>query len=121
MISRAALTRAARSGLAAVVIVIAWFAFTPAVPAGIERIWDKFQHVAAFVALTALLDLALPERGPGFKIALALAYGLLIEAVQSLLPWRDASLRDLGADLIGIGTHFLILRPLASGLWRNRS
>lgn len=118
---RAALTRAARWGTVAVVIVIAWFAFTPAVPAGIERIWDKFQHVAAFVALAALLDLALPEHGPGFKIALALAYGLLIEAVQSLLPWRDASLPDLGADLIGIGIHFLILRPLVLGLSRLRA
>ena len=119
--SRTALTRAARLGTVAVVIVITWFAFTPTVPAGIDRVWDKFQHVAAFLALTALLDLALPERGPGFKIALALAYGVLIEAVQSLLPWRDASLRDLLADLVGIAMHFLILRPLVTGLWRSRS
>lgn len=109
-----------RFALGAAVIAIAWFAFTPAPPAGIERVWDKLQHAFAFLVLSTLLDSALSRRGVWFKVLLAFSYGALIEAVQSLLPWRDASLRDLLADLLGIGVYFLVLRPLVSMLRGSR-
>lgn len=118
---RSGLTLLFRAALVAATIAIAWFAFTPAPPAGIERLWDKLQHAFAFLVLSALLDLAMPGRGAGFKIAVALGYGALIEAVQSQLPWRDASLRDLAADLLGIGAYFFALRPLAAMPRRCRS
>jgi VanZ family protein len=105
-----------RFALAAAMAAIAWFAFIPAPPAGIERVWDKLQHAFAFLVLSALLDLAMPARGAGFKILLAFGYGALIEAVQSQLSWRDASLRDLLADVAGIGAYFCVLRPLVAML-----
>lgn len=106
----------ARIALVAAMAAIAWFAFTPVPPAGIERVWDKLQHASAFLVLSALLDRALPRCGVWPMALIAFGYGAMIEAVQSLLPWRDASLRDLLADLLGIGIYFIILRPLVSAL-----
>ena len=44
-----------------------------------------------------------------------LAYGLFIELVQALLPWRDFSLWDWGADGVGIA----LCVALACGLRRR--
>jgi VanZ family protein len=62
---------------------------------------DKINHVAAFVALALLLRAA--YRLSLLQTALLLlGYGLLIEVVQAVIPFRMFSLLDLTADGVGI-------------------
>jgi VanZ family protein len=71
---------------------------------------DKIMHALAFCALSFLADFSFPEEGFGFrKIALLTGYGILIEIVQSFLPWRSAEVSDLLADASGMGVYLLFL------------
>jgi VanZ family protein len=78
---------------------------------------DKWIHGLAFFGLSALAQLA------GFKprtwlIALLL-YGIAIELVQSTIPYRSASIADIGADLTGITLYFLLAKtPLIRSINR---
>jgi VanZ family protein len=64
---------------------------------------DKVQHVLAFGLLALLACRAMPNR-PRWRFVLPLlfGFGLLIECVQWWLPWREFSLLDLAADLLGL-------------------
>jgi hypothetical protein len=67
------------------------------------HVWDKWQHMAAFVVLTVLGRAAYPRLG-WTKLMLALvAFGGLIELVQ-MLPeiHRDSQLSDWLADIIAV-------------------
>jgi len=109
-----------RVALALSVAGIAVLAFSPLpAPPGPEGI-DKLQHAAAFALLAALAEGAYPGR----QIALArwgllFGYGLSIEAVQALLPYRDASAADLIANAIGILSYVLGSALLRAGLARR--
>lgn len=83
----------------------------PPGPAGL----DKLQHAAAFAVLAALAGGAWPQRPATLRWGLLLAYGLLIEAVQAFLPYRDFSLFDLAADGAGIFVYAAGARILARG------
>lgn len=76
---------------------------------------DKLEHLGAFFALGLLLDFSFPERpfGPA-KIAGLLAYGVVLELVQSATPARDPSFWDMGADALG-----LLLYALSTPLLRR--
>jgi VanZ family protein len=64
---------------------------------------DKILHSTAFFTLALLSDFSFPARGYGFqKIALLVSYGILIELLQSILPWRSADVSDLLADCLGL-------------------
>jgi VanZ family protein len=64
---------------------------------------DKLQHLAAFAVLAAFAEGAYPGRHNRFaRWGLLLAYGLLIEASQAFLPYRDASWADLIANAFGV-------------------
>ncbi len=84
--------------------------------------WDKLNHAAAFAVLAMLLDFSYPERPfDGLKFTGLLAYGLLIEAVQYLLPTRSFSLLDLFADTAGIMLYLLsrsVLKAIPCFHWR---
>jgi VanZ family protein len=68
-----------------------------------EDINDKISHIAAFYALSLLVDFSWPKTGFRFAKALwLLGYGIAIEAVQYFLPHRSFSLFDLGADAVGM-------------------
>lgn len=73
---------------------------------------DKVNHAAAFIALSVLFCLGFPKRSPWLMIGTMLAYGIFIELVQALLPYRDCSFWDVVADsvgiLIGLGICFAI-------------
>lgn len=76
---------------------------------------DKLQHVLAFGLLALLARAAYPRCPPWTRVLPGLlGYGLLMECVQGLLPWREFSLLDLVADLCGavmaLGTATLSLR-----------
>jgi len=81
--------------------------------------WDKANHFIAFFVLLALLDRAYPAgRFVVFKIAALLGYGILLEIVQSLVAGRDASLLDVGADMVGLAAYALVRPAVLSVLDR---
>lgn len=97
------------------------------IPPGHEplAVSDKVNHIAAFLVLAWLADHAYPgySRGSGIWLAL-LGYGLLIEAVQACLPYREASLGDLLADAAGLAAYLVLSRlpwvGFGRGSWRDR-
>ena len=111
-VSARSITAAARLALVAALAAITWLAATSLPPPGLESIWDKLQHVAAFLTLGLLADRSFPRtRFGAAKIAALLAYGVAIEALQYFLPWREASLPDILADAAGIALY-AATRPL---------
>ena len=71
--------------------------------------WDKANHALAFGTLAVLGCLAWPQRRWTVLAALV-GYGVLIELLQALTPYRDADALDVLADSIGLA--------LADGLLR---
>jgi len=63
--------------------------------------WDKANHVLGFAILGWLGRWAWPRR-TGIALTGLLAYGGLIELLQSLVPGRYAEFGDLVADGIGL-------------------
>jgi hypothetical protein len=91
-----------RVGLAIGLFAVSWLAFAPldgpALPVS-----DKTSHVLAFAVLAWLAHGAFPGRNRAqARWGLLLGYGLFIEAVQSQLPYRDASWLDFAADALGV-------------------
>jgi VanZ family protein len=69
---------------------------------------DKMLHAFTFFCLAALKDMAFPNRRHLFRKVLGLmAFGVLIEVIQSWLPWRSADITDFLADCTGI-TLYLV-------------
>ncbi len=68
----------------------------------IASVSDLANHAAAFAVLFLLHFLSYPHHGRGRIVLALLSYGVFIEAVQSLLPTRYASLEDIAADTAGI-------------------
>jgi hypothetical protein len=98
-----ALRRAARALFAlALVLVLAGSVMKIAVGPDF-RFSDKVGHAVVFFLLAALAQAGYAERRIVARLMLALlGYGLFIELVQALLPWREFSLWDWGADGVGI-------------------
>jgi VanZ family protein len=63
--------------------------------------WDKANHALAFAVLALLGALAYPGRMVRVLIGL-LAYGVLIEVLQSFTSYRDSDVRDVFADCVGL-------------------
>ena len=81
---------------------------------------DKWMHGLAF-AMLALWFTGQYARSSYVRIAIMLlAYGLLIEVVQSFVPYRSAEFADLAADAAGICTGLLIAM-LGTGGWCVRA
>jgi len=114
--ARGALQRLAQLALWGCVLVVAYLAFLPSAdPIGVS--WDKGNHLLAFAVMAWLADLGWPaQRQAVWRWGLLLGYGLLIEAVQHLLPLRHFSLLDWIADGLGI----LIYLGLKAGWHRAR-
>lgn len=74
------------------------------------HVWDKWQHMAAFVVLTVLGRVAYPRFG-WTKLMLALvAFGGFIELVQ-MVPeiHRDSQLSDWLADIFAVVVAFAVV------------
>lgn len=70
---------------------------------------DKLNHYIAFATLAFLLDRS--WRHPVVLQLLFLAcYGGAIELIQGMLSHRTASWADLGADMFGACSYYLIAR-----------
>ena len=63
--------------------------------------WDKSNHLLAFSVMALLGRRAWPGRTMVLLAGL-LAYGALIEVLQSFTPNRSADWRDLVADAVGL-------------------
>lgn len=63
--------------------------------------WDKANHALAFAVLTILGALAYPRRLARLLIGL-LAYGVLIEVLQSFTSYRTSDVHDVFADCVGL-------------------
>ena len=63
--------------------------------------WDKANHVLAFAVLGMLACLAYPERKVPVLLGLV-AYGVLIELLQSLTGYRNGDALDVVADAVGL-------------------
>lgn len=104
-------------------------ALMPAPPKQIDLGWDKLNHLAAFGVMTMLglgakvwrfAPQSLHRHGAYAALATAislqmLAFGGLIEVLQSFTPTRFAEWGDLVADSLGIA-----LGLVAMTLWRAR-
>jgi VanZ family protein len=93
------------AALAAAIAVLSSLSTVP----GAEHVWDKVAHAAAFGSLAALsLRAAHGGWGPlrlaptALASAACLAWGLLDELHQSLVPGRSPSAADVVADAVGI-------------------
>ncbi|NPC58082.1 VanZ family protein [Caenimonas soli] len=77
--------------------------------------WDKVQHAVAFAVLAMLGCGAYPERKAQVLLGL-LAYGGLIELLQSFTGYRTAETLDVVADAVGLVVGWTFTRLL----WRTR-
>lgn len=64
--------------------------------------WDKSNHVLAFATLAFLAHQAWRSERMWLVLVCLLAYGALIEILQSFMPDRYAEWSDLWADGLGL-------------------
>lgn len=96
-----------RAALLLLLCVITLLALSPAPPQQFDLGWDKLNHVAAFATLAVV---ALWGRcGSLWRVGGALlAYGGLIEVLQSYTPNRTGEWPDLLADGVGIALGLVL-------------
>ena len=73
----------------------------PTTPPALTTGWDKTNHLLGFAVLGLLGCRSYPGHAAAVLLAL-LAYGGLIEVLQSLTPYRLAEWADLLADALGL-------------------
>ena len=70
---------------------------------GVDTGWDKANHFIAFFTLSLLLNRASSTTHARIRNALSLvAFGALIEVLQSFTSYRDPDYHDIVADSVGI-------------------
>ncbi len=90
-------------------LLITWQSLVPKPIPAAELVSDKLLHALAFLVLGFLADAGWPDRPfDRYKFVPLGLYGVGIEAIQSLLPGRMASLGDLLADGFGLLVYGLI-------------
>lgn len=84
-------------------------AFSPA-EAGLQpQLNDKFLHTTGFFVMACLAHLAHPYAKKMYPIIGLAILGLMIELVQAYLPYREFSLWDWCADLLGVALYYQTL------------
>ncbi|MEO8015758.1 MAG: VanZ family protein [Polaromonas sp.] len=71
--------------------------------------WDKSNHLLAFSVMALLGMRAFPGRTMAVLAGL-LAYGILIEVLQSFTPSRSADWRDVVADAVGLALGWAVVQ-----------
>jgi VanZ family protein len=105
----------ARWAFAVCLVVVLVFSLMPPQVITQPMGWDKMHHAMTFAVLAMLGCSAYIERKVQVLVGL-LAYGALIELLQSLTDYRFAETMDVVADAVGllVGWTFMHL------LWRIR-
>lgn len=94
-------------------VIVAWLAFRPSTGLDVGLPWDKANHAMAFVVLTLLTGAGWPRWPWSRLLLLMMGAGVGIELVQGLpLIGRDADVRDVVADAVGIGAGLAALAML---------
>lgn len=94
--------------LAVAFVVISYLVFSrPTYSQSIPHI-DKIGHLGSFFCLSYLTYLAFRPRWYWLSLVLA-SYAVIIELVQSRLPYRSASVGDVLADFAGIALFYFCL------------
>ncbi|MEO8855411.1 MAG: VanZ family protein [Burkholderiaceae bacterium] len=92
----------------ACVIVVLVLSLMPIEPNMPTTGWDKTNHLLAFAVLAVLGCWSYPASKPAVLFVL-LAYGGLIEVLQSFTAYRFAEWADVLADALGLLTGYLLL------------
>jgi|TARA_R110000851_G_scaffold67191_2_gene151531 VanZ family protein len=93
--------------LVVAVIVTSYLVFSkPNYPQAFANM-DKVGHLGSFFALAYLAHYAFKPRWYILCTSLA-TYAVLIELIQSRLPYRSASAADVIADFVGIALFYLL-------------
>jgi len=106
MVPRFSIWRWAFFTCALAVLVLA---LIPSPPPMITTGWDKSNHLLAFAVMAGLGCKAFPHRVALTLLSL-LAYGALIEILQSFTSTRSAEWLDLFADCLGILVGWVSIR-----------
>ena len=104
--NRTALWIWAFGSVALVVLVLALMSPVPHMP---TTGWDKANHLLAFAVLAWLGCCAYTQR-LALVLSGLLAYGALIEILQSFTSYRFADWHDLSADGLGLVLGWLLTR-----------
>ncbi len=91
------------------VLAVLVLALVAAPPPMLTTGWDKSNHLLAFAVMTWLGSKAFPQRLATLLLSL-LAYGALIEILQSFTATRSAEWLDLFADALGILLGWALIR-----------
>ena len=98
-----------RWALGLCVVSVLVLALMPSPPEMLSTGWDKANHSLAFSVIMVLGCYAFP--GNKWSVMLdSLAYGALIEVLQSFTSYRSAGWSDLLADSIGVVIGLLVVR-----------
>ena len=99
-----------RIGLATTVLVITWLALAQDPYPDVEfLLFDKLNHVVAFLVLAFLADYAFPlVQNHNIKWLALLGYGLFLEVAQYSTGYRYFEVLDLLADASGIAVYVAI-------------
>jgi VanZ family protein len=99
---------------------ISYLALAPLDDSPVTTGWDKLNHLLAFAVLLMLLDWGYPVLPLWhFKLPSLLFYACLIEFIQAFIPYREFSLLDIGADMLGLGIYLIVRPRLVSSLIFN--
>ncbi|MGQ0571819.1 MAG: VanZ family protein [Armatimonadota bacterium] len=97
--------------------VIAWGSLAPGV--GISPGPDSLIHGWAYLVLAWLLRGAMTQSGFSRSLilpaVLAWGFGLLMEGLQLMLPFRSGEIRDLIANAVGAGVAMTLPVPRSAG------
>ena len=94
------LSRIVRASFWGCAVAVLYLALSPDPIASISS-WDKANHVFAFFVLGSLGLTAWPARRHTTLVYL-LAYGCLIEVLQTFTATRQGDWRDVVADVVGL-------------------
>ncbi len=87
-------------------------------------VWDKLEHAIAYAALCVIGAIAYPRKLARSKLLLGLVlYGVALEALQSFVPGRVASIADVTANTLGVVVGFMAVQTVkTAAIWmRNCS
>lgn len=95
--------------LVAVVVVIEYLATTSRSIEIVQSVWDKLNHLNAFIVVSILLAMSISMSRWVYFLSL-LIYAVHIEVVQFFLPKRYFSIEDIVADMIGVAIGYTVLQ-----------
>ena len=97
-------------GLLLVVFGVLFLSVSPFDEFNLEYLsnYDKLNHITAFFVLALLAKGAMPSAKLFTRWGGLLFYGVLIEVIQSVIPYRFADYLDFAADLLGIAAFELL-------------